>query len=82
MALKPWTMSFKEKNEDEIKLHEILSKKTSPMAFAKDILIDVLVRGKSKVNDDICNEIIKTEIVKDKESNNSKDNLSELFGLD
>jgi hypothetical protein len=45
MALKPWTMSFKETNLEEVLLHEILGKKTSPMAFAKDILIEVLVRG-------------------------------------
>jgi hypothetical protein len=45
MALKPWTMSFKEKNPEEVLLHEILSGKTSPMAHAKDVLIEVLVRG-------------------------------------
>lgn len=47
MALKTFTMSFKEKNPEEVKLHEILSLKTSPMAFAKDILIEVLIRGKT-----------------------------------
>lgn len=45
MGLKPWTMSFKETNSDEVKLHELLALKTSPMAFAKDVLIDILIRS-------------------------------------
>jgi hypothetical protein len=74
MALKPWTMSFKETNPDEVKLHEILSLKTSPMAFAKDILIDVLVRGNSLKNSNQNNEI-------DKNSIENNDEINEIFDI-
>lgn len=75
MALKPWTMSFKESNPDEIKLHEILDQKTSPMAFAKDILIDVLVRNKN-----IDSATLTTNTLTEKHTD--KDEISEIFGLD
>lgn len=71
MALKPFTMSFKETNPYEIKLHEILSSKTSPMAFAKDILIDVLIRENNLVDEHKKNNI----------STNNKSEIENIFDI-
>lgn len=75
MALKVYTMSFKEGNKEEVELHRILSQKTSPMAFAKDVLIEVLVRGKG-INANTLSTKDDIEIDED------KDSISELYGLD
>jgi hypothetical protein len=71
MALKPFTMSFKETNPYEVKLHEILSLKTSPMAFAKDILIEVLVRKNNLIDEHKKNNI----------GTNNKSEIEDIFDI-
>ncbi|WP_238884573.1 hypothetical protein [Clostridium sp. YIM B02551] len=71
--LRPITISFKKKNPEEVELSKILSRKSSAAAFVKDILIDLLVRGKNQQNE--------IKLIDTKRNETVKDEISEIFDL-